>query len=85
MVNVGRKLATLGPLLALALIVASSLGLGAGCAIVPRYQRELVADPAMDPAADRLEARSLRKLHLAREGAQGGDGTPAGGGCACGN
>ena len=56
-----------------------------GCAIVPRYQRETFANPAMDPRASALEDRSLGKLHASREVAAGGDGRPAGGGCACGN
>lgn len=54
------------------------------CAIVPRYQRESIIDPAMDPASDGLAARSFRKFHGSREGAAGGDGLPAGGGCGCG-
>ena len=54
------------------------------CVIVPRYAREHLSDPAMDPASDSLGAREERKLHWAREGAAGGDGAPAGGGCACG-
>ncbi len=64
--------------------VALLFALG-GCAVVPRYQREAIADPAMDPSASQLEARSLNKLHDSREVAAGGDGRPAGGGCACGN
>jgi hypothetical protein len=55
-----------------------------GCVIVPRYQREWLADPAMDSSGDQLAQRSLRKLHGTREGAAGGDGVSAGGGCACG-
>ena len=55
------------------------------CAIVPRYQREAFAHPAMDPGAVALETRSTDKLHDSREVAAGGDGRPAGGGCACGN
>lgn len=54
------------------------------CVIVPRYQREWVADPAMDSSGDALAQRSLRKLHGTREAASGGDGLSAGGGCACG-
>lgn len=65
-------------LLALGLLVLPS------CVIVPRYAREHVTDPAMDPSSDALGSRELRKLHWAREGAAGGDGAPAGGGCACG-
>jgi hypothetical protein len=59
-------------------------GSAAGCVIVPRYQREWLADPAMDSSGDQLAQRSLRKLHGTREGAAGGDGLSAGGGCACG-
>lgn len=67
-------------------IAALAIGLGgAGCAIVPRYQREAFADPAMDSSAQALEDRSVGKLHSSREIAAGGDGRPAGGGCACGN
>ncbi len=54
------------------------------CAIVPRYARGWVADPAMDSSSDALAQRSLRKLHGTREAASGGDGLSAGGGCACG-
>ncbi|MCB9591985.1 MAG: DUF4266 domain-containing protein [Sandaracinaceae bacterium] len=56
-----------------------------GCAIVPRYQRESLADPAMTGGSTALEDRSLGKLHGSREVAAGGDGRPAGGGCACSN
>jgi hypothetical protein len=62
-------------------LVTSSLP---SCAIVPRYQREWAANPAMDGSSDALEQRSLRKLHGTREAAAGGDGLAAGGGCACG-
>jgi hypothetical protein len=55
------------------------------CAIVPAYQRGALADPAMDPRSDALERRSMRRMHTAREGAAGGDGIAAGGGCGCGN
>ena len=69
----------------LALLLSSPVLLATnGCVIVPRYAREHVTDPAMDPSSDALGSRELRKLHWAREGAGGGDGAPAGGGCACG-
>lgn len=55
-----------------------------GCVIVPRYARGTVADPAMDGASDDLSGRTMRKFHWAREGAAGGDGMAAGGGCGCG-
>lgn len=67
------------------IFLASILFASAGCAIVPRYQREAFANPAMDPAATSLEDRSITKLHGSREVAAGGDGRPAGGGCACSN
>ncbi len=59
-------------------------GLG-GCVVVPAYDRGTLADPTMAATVDPLEARSLGKLHRSREAAAGGDGTSAGGGCACGN
>ena len=59
--------------------VASSLG----CVVVPRYARETLGDPAMAANEDML-GRSIRKLRSTREGAAGGDGTTAGGGCGCG-
>ena len=62
--------------------VAIALGLG-GCAIVPRYQREAFANPAMDSQSTALEDRSLGKMRGSREVAAGGDGRAAGGGCAC--
>jgi hypothetical protein len=69
----------------LVLVIATLVAGAAGCAIVPRYQREAFANPAMDPQATALEDRSLGKLRGSREVAGGGDGRPAGGGCACSN
>ena len=66
--------------LALAVLAAT-----AGCAIVPQSRRAYLADPTMQLTEDPLEARAKRKLHTTREGASGGDGEPAGGGCGCGN
>lgn len=66
------------------LSVLLAIGLG-GCAIVPRYQREAMAHPAMDPMGTALQDRSENKLHAARELAAGGNGRPAGGGCGCSN
>jgi hypothetical protein len=59
--------------------------LSAGCAVVPKNRRQYLADPTMQPSESALEDRSRRKLHTSREGAAGGDGEPAGGGCGCGN
>ena len=54
-----------------------------GCILVPRYARGTLTDPAMGGSDERM-ARSLRKLRTSREGAAGGDGVAAGGGCGCG-
>ncbi len=64
----------------LAMIVAAS-----GCAIVPKNRRKYLADPTMQPDEDVLRDRAHAKIHTAREGAAGGDGEPAGGGCGCAN
>lgn len=66
--------------LAIVLIVSLS-----GCAIVPRNRREHLADPTMQASDDPLAGRAREKMHGAREGAAGGDGQPAGGGCGCSN
>jgi len=61
------------------------LAVSAGCAIVPQTRRRWLADPTMQPTESSLEDKARRKLHTVREGAAGGDGEPAGGGCGCGN
>jgi hypothetical protein len=53
------------------------------CAVVPRNRRKHLADPTMQPDEDVLRDRTHDKLHEVREGAAGGDGNPAGGGCGC--
>jgi hypothetical protein len=57
----------------------------AACAVVPKNRRGYLADPTMQASDSPLEDRARRKLHTAREGAAGGDGAPAGGGCGCSN
>jgi hypothetical protein len=54
-----------------------------GCVIVPQNRRARLADPMMAFAPDALEAHRKQKLYSSREGAAGGDGLTAGGGCAC--
>jgi hypothetical protein len=54
-----------------------------GCVIVPQNRRARLADPMMAFSADSLEAHRKQKLYSSREGAAGGDGATAGGGCAC--
>jgi hypothetical protein len=55
------------------------------CVIVPKNRRKHLADPTMQPTEDALRDRAHAKIHTAREGAAGGDGEPAGGGCGCSN
>ncbi len=55
------------------------------CAIVPQNRRQHFADPTMQATPCPLEARAKRKFYGAREGASGGDGLSAGGGCGCAN
>lgn len=66
-----------------ALLIAVCL-LGA-CKMVPKNRRQHLADPTMQPDEDPLRDKAHAKVHLAREGAAGGDGEPAGGGCGCSN
>jgi hypothetical protein len=55
----------------------------AGCAVVPQNRRARLADPMMSFSEDTLEAHRKQKLYSTREGAAGGDGLAAGGGCGC--
>lgn len=67
-------------------VILVTLALGAsasGCVIVPQNRRRHLADPMMRFETDALEAHAHQKLYGSREAAAGGDGTPAGGGCAC--
>ena len=61
-------------------LVCSALG---GCAIVPQNRRAKLADPLMSFTVDPLETRAKQKMYGSREGAAGGDGESAGGGCGC--
>ena len=54
-----------------------------GCATVPQNQRKHLADPMMNFEVDSLDAAKRQKFYDTREGAAGGDGLPAGGGCGC--
>ena len=60
-------------------VVATS----AGCVVVPQNRRKHLADPMMRFNTDALDAHAHQKLYNTREAAAGGDGEPAGGGCAC--
>ncbi len=54
-----------------------------GCATVPQNRRAHFADPMMSLTGEPLDAARRQKLYDTREGAAGGDGAPAGGGCGC--
>jgi hypothetical protein len=53
------------------------------CATVPQNRRARLADPMMNLTDEPLEAYRRQKLYDTREGAAGGDGAAAGGGCGC--
>ena len=69
--------------LAVLALLAATLSTTAGCVVVPQNRRKRLADPMMRFDADALEAHKKQKFYSTREGAAGGDGTPAGGGCGC--
>jgi hypothetical protein len=74
---------TLRRRLTLLLLVVATLSSLAACVVVPQNRRKRLADPMMRFDADALQAHKRQKFHSTREGAAGGDGTPAGGGCGC--
>ena len=64
--------------------IAVSIAAGAfGCATVPQNRRAHFADPMMSITGEPLDAARRQKLYDTREGAAGGDGAAAGGGCGC--
>ena len=65
-----------------AALVLLSLAASA-CATVPQNRRARLADPMMSLTDEPLEAARRTKLYDTREGAAGGDGASAGGGCGC--
>jgi hypothetical protein len=67
--------------LVFAVVLASAAA--AGCATVPQNRRAHLADPMMGLTGDSLDAARRQKLYDTREGAAGGDGATAGGGCGC--
>jgi hypothetical protein len=69
--------------LAAMVLLAVTLSTTASCVVVPQNRRKRLADPMMRFDADALEAHKKQKFYSTREGAAGGDGTPAGGGCGC--
>ena len=70
---------------ALAAFTIVSVVLASGCAVVPQNRRRYLEKPTMPAQDDPVETYAKRNFHSYREAASGGDGRPAGGGCACGN
>jgi hypothetical protein len=66
-----------------ALIAILLAAAASGCAAVPQNRRARLADPMMSVTDEPLDAYRRQKLYDTREGAAGGDGTAAGGGCGC--
>jgi hypothetical protein len=64
-----------------AAILAAALVVG--CATVPQNRRGHLADPMMTLSEEPLDAARRQKMYDTREGAAGGDGANAGGGCGC--
>lgn len=54
-----------------------------GCAAVPQNRRARLADPMMSLTDEPTDAYRRQKVYDSREGAAGGDGVSAGGGCGC--
>lgn len=67
---------------AFALIAVLAVAVSA-CATVPQNRRAHLADPMMSLTDEPLDAARRQKLYDVREGAAGGDGASAGGGCGC--
>jgi hypothetical protein len=70
-------------LIARAIGACLAIALLGACATVPQNRRAHFADPMMDLTPETLDAARQQKLYDTREGAAGGDGAPAGGGCGC--
>jgi len=66
----------------LGLVVVVGVAVSA-CATVPQNRRAHLADPMMSLTDEPLDAARRQKVYDTREGAAGGDGASAGGGCGC--
>jgi hypothetical protein len=70
---------TLARSVSLAILAVST----SACVVVPQNRRSKLADPMMSVQDEPLDAYRRQKFHSTREGAAGGDGAAAGGGCGC--
>jgi hypothetical protein len=67
-----------------ALLLVALASSCASCALVPQNRRAHFADTIMQfDEGDATEAHRKQKFYSTREGAAGGDGVAAGGGCGC--
>jgi hypothetical protein len=76
---------TIRQALAFGLTLAAAAGSLGGCSVQPwvkPYEREHLADPAMQFARDTLPDVHREHIHSVREGARGATGAQ-GGGCGC--
>jgi hypothetical protein len=64
-------------------VMVAVLSLLGACTTVAPYRRSHLADPMMSLTDGPLETYRKQKLYNTREGAAGGDGAAAGGGCGC--
>lgn len=77
------SLRSTAPRPSLVILVTLATLASTGCRTVRPYQRGHLADPMMSLTDDPLETYRKQKLYNTREGAAGGDGAAAGGGCGC--
>jgi len=66
-----------------AILLALSVALSASCRTVEFYEKAAFSDPAMTHADSAAQAHWRQKVQYSDEGAAGGIGTSAGGGCGC--
>ena len=65
------------------ILLATVALLTTSCVVVPQNRRAKLADPMMNLRDDATDSYRRQKLYTTREGAAGGDGAAAGGGCSC--
>lgn len=66
-----------------ALLIALPLAAAASCRTVEFYEKAAFSDPAMLHADSPAQSHWRQKVQYSDEGAAGGIGTSAGGGCGC--
>lgn len=69
--------------MAAGVLAAVLLGSTSGCRSVAFYEKRAFSNPLMDLDEGPTEAHWYQKVYYSDEGAAGGFGTSAGGGCGC--